>query len=197
MTKIQNLKPDIRYLNDMKTVLYDQEWAKTAANLKLYYMYRGIKEKNGLRYDITVIPPRMLGKELVKTKGHEHSNNYGEVYIIIKGRAIYLAQRFKNNRVEDVYAVLAKKGNAVIIPPDYGHITINPTKKELVEANWLNKNCRNIYDLFVKKRGACYYYTKSGWLKNKNYAKIPKLRFKKPLKSIPTNLSFLHGKRDK
>jgi len=194
MIKIQNLKPDIRYLNDMKMVLYDREWAKTAANLKLYYMYRGIKEKKGLRYDITVIPPRMLGKEFVKTKGHEHSNNYGEVYVVIKGQAIYLIQKFKKNRVEDVYAVLAKKGNAVIIPPGYGHITINSAKEELIEANWLNKNCRNIYNLFVKKQGACYYYTKSGWIKNKNYVKIPRLRFKKPLKSIPTNLSFLHGK---
>ena len=40
-------------------------------------------------------------------------------------------------------------------------------------------------------KGAGYFYTKRGWIKNKNYAKIPKLRIEKPLKSKPKNLDFL------
>lgn len=192
--RLKSKKPDVRFLDDMKSVVFDKKWAKNAPNSELYYMYRGIKKKNGLRYDITVIPPRMLGKEFVKTKGHEHTGNYGEVYIILKGEAIYLIQKYKNNQIKDVFAVKAKKDNAVVIPSGYGHITINPSKRELVEANWLDKNCRNIYDLFIKKRGACYYYTKNGWIKNKNYKKIPKLRFEKPLKKLPQSLNFLHGK---
>ena len=28
------------------------------------------------------------------------------------------------------------------------------------------------------------WYTKSGWIKNKKYGRIPKLRFKKPLKRL-------------
>jgi oxalate decarboxylase/phosphoglucose isomerase-like protein (cupin superfamily) len=40
-------------------------------------------------------------------------------------------------------------------------------------------------------KGGCYYYTKSGWVKNKNYEKTPELRFEKPLKSIPKNIDFL------
>ena len=69
---LKNKKPDVRHLNDMKDVIYDKEWLKSASNLELYYMYRGVEEKDGLRYDITIIPSRMLGKEYVKTKGHEH-----------------------------------------------------------------------------------------------------------------------------
>jgi glucose-6-phosphate isomerase len=192
--EIKNKKPDIRYLNEMRKVLYDKKWAKTAPNFEVYYMYRGIKKKDSLRYDITLLPPKMLGKEFVKTKGHEHSGNYGELYIVLKGKAFYLIQKYKNQKIEDVYIVRARRSEAVIIPSGYGHITINPSKKEeLIEANWLVQKCQNIYKLFEKKQGACYYYTRRGWIKNKNYGKIPKLYFKKPLKSIPKDLSFLQG----
>lgn len=189
-------KPDIRYLNDMRDILYDRKWAKTAPNLELYYMSRGIEEKDGLRYDITVIPARMLGQEFVKTAGHEHIDNFGEVYIVLNGRAIYLMQKMLHRsrfQIEDVFAVEAKKGDVAVIPPGYGHVTINPGKKSLKMANWLSKNCQSDYQLFGKMHGACYFYTKNGWVKNKNYKKVPKLHFKKPLKSMPKNLDFLKG----
>lgn len=193
MSKIKKPEPDIRYLYDMKKVLYDRKWAEKAPNLELYYMYRGVKEKGELRYDITIIPPKMLSQEFVKTKGHDHSGKYKEVYTVLEGQAIYLIQKYKKNKgIEDVYAVRAKKGESIIVPSYYGHITINPLqKKELVEANWLCKKCKNVYNLFEKKQGACYYYLKSGWIKNKNYGSVPKLRLEKPLKKIPKNLDFL------
>jgi oxalate decarboxylase/phosphoglucose isomerase-like protein (cupin superfamily) len=40
-------------------------------------------------------------------------------------------------------------------------------------------------------QGACYYYTKNGWIKNENYKNVPPLRFEESLKSEPTNLDFL------
>lgn len=172
----------IRYLDDMREVLYDRDFAKKSPNLGLYHMSRGVKEKDGLRYDITVIPPQMLGKEFVKTLGHEHSDNFGEIYTVLSGEALYLIQKVKKDKVEDVYAIKAKKGENVIIPAGYGHITINASKKILKESNWIAKDCKNIYDLFLKNRGACYHYTDKGWIKNKNYKSVPKLRFEKPLK---------------
>ena len=189
-SKIKN-KVDIRRLADMREVIYDKEWLKTAPNLELYYMYRGVKEKEGLRYDITIIPAKILGKEFVKTKGHEHKNKYGEIYIVLEGQAIFLIQKRKENEIEDIYAVKAKKGEAAIIPPFYGHITINPGKKDLKMANWISKNCRSDYEIFEKMQGAGYYYTTQGWIKNKNYKKVPELRFEKSLRSIPKNLDFL------
>ncbi len=189
--KLETKKPDVRYLNEMREVLCDRKWAKSAHNLELYYMYRGLKKKNGLRYDITVIPSRSLGKELVKTKGHQHIGNFGEIYIVLEGEAIYLMQKYEKERVKDVYAVQAKKGEVVVIPPYYGHVTINPSGKTLKMANWLAEKCKSRYDLFEKLGGACYYFTKSGWLKNKNYKNVPKLRFEKPRKAMPKNLDFL------
>lgn len=202
-------KPEVRFLSDMRKVLYDQKWLKKAQNVPLYYMYRGVKpphlfiggggkDEGDLRYDITVIPARMLGEEFVKTKGHEHIGNFQELYHVLKGRAIFLLQKAaisksqrKFKEIEDVYYVKAKKGNFILIPPGYGHITINPSKKNLKIGNWVSKKCKSDYKSIEMKKGLCYYYTKSGWLKNINYKKIPKLRPEKPQKSMPKNLNFL------
>ena len=188
---IKQIKPQIRHLNKMKNVLYDQKWAKTAANFELYYIYRGLKRKEGLRYDITIIPPKMLGKEFVRTKGNRNSKKFQELYIVLKGEAIFLMQKAKGKIIENIVAVKAKRGECVIFPPKYAAIIINPSKKELKIANWVSVKNKNIYKELEKMKGAGYFYTKRGWIKNKNYAKIPKLRIEKPLKSKPKNLDFL------
>jgi glucose-6-phosphate isomerase len=198
---LSKLAPDIRYLNEIRNVLYDKNLAKSSDDFELYYMYRGLEEKNGLRYDITVIPAKMLGQEFAKTKGHEHIGLYQEIYVVLEGKAIYLMQKRKDtNEIEDVYAVRAEKGDTVIIPSSYGHVTINPSEtEELRMANWISKDCKSDYSLFEKFCGACYYYTKDssagsepgGWLKNENYKKVPALRFEEPLKEVPKNLEFL------
>ena len=194
---LKGKKPDVRHLDEMREVLYDRKWAKKAPNLELYHMYRGLKKKDGLRYDITIIPPQMLGKEFVKTKGHEHLGNFGEIYIVLEGEAIYLMQKREKDSVKDIYVVEAKKGDVVLIPPLYGHVTINPSRKTLKMANWVAENCKSSYRIFEKKQGACYFAVaqklKVKWIKNKNYKKIPKLRFEKPKKKIPENLDFLRG----
>ena len=195
--RIKSKKPEIRFLHDMKKVIYDQKWLKRAANFEVYYMHRGIKKKGNLRYDITVIPAQMLGQEFTKTKGHIHSQNFQELYKVLKGKAIFLLQKAENKKVEDVLALKAKTGDVVIVPPYYGHITINPSKNTLSVANWVSKKCKNIYTAVQKNRGFCYLYTKKGWVKNKNYKIIPKLRFEKPLKKMPKSLEFLESKKKK
>jgi len=190
--KLKTKKPEIRFLYQLRKVLYDKVWLKKTNNFELYYIYRGLGEKNGIRYDITIIPPRMLGKEFVKTKGHEHIGNYGELYKVLAGEGIFLIQ---DREVKNVYFFRAKRGKFVLIPSNFGHLTINPSSKTLKVANWTSKECKSDYQSIEKKRGFCYYNTIDGWLKNKNYKKIPKLKEKKPLKSFPKNLNFLYGSR--
>ncbi len=184
-------KAEIRYLYELKKVLYDQEWLKKSPNFEIYYMYRGVKEQDNLRYDITVIPPKKLGLEFVKTKGHYHPQHYGELYIVLEGQAIYLMQKVKGEKIEDIYAVEAKRGDHIIIPPKYGHITINSGKKTLKMANWVYNNFRSVYEPIEKRGGGGYFYTTRGWLKNKNYKYLPNLRIEKAQKSKPKDLSFL------
>ena len=101
-------EPDIRRLSDMREVVFDQSWLATAEDFELYYMYRDLflsrgdgeklREQN-LRYDITIIPPGMLGREYIKTAGHYHplvpggSVTYPELYEVLEGKALYLLQR--------------------------------------------------------------------------------------------------------
>ena len=186
-------KPEIRHLYDIKSVLYDKKWLKTAPNLELYYIYRGLKKKNDLRYDITIIPPKMLGKEFIKTKGHYHVGDFGELYNVLSGRGIFLAQKEENGKIQDIFYIRAQKGEFVLIPPKYGHTTINESNSILKMANWISKNCQSDYKRIERKKGFGYYYTKSGWLKNKRYKKIPKLRSEKALKTMPKDLNFLKG----
>lgn len=190
---MKNRQPDIRFLNDMRKVLYDRKWAKDALNLELYYMYRGIKEKDGLRYDITIIPPKMLGREFVKTTGHGHIGPYPEIYTVLKGKAFFLMQKRTGGKIKDVCVVKAKKGGVCLIRGGYEHITINPSKKEILKmANWISKKCQSDYIPIKRAGGACYFYAENGWVKNKNYKNIPKLRFEKPLKKMPKDLKFLN-----
>lgn len=189
--ELKDKTPDIRYLDDMKDVLYDKEWAETASNIELYYMYRGLDEKNGIRYDITVIPTQMLGKEFAKTKGHAHVGGYPEVYTVLEGEAIYFMQKQNDNVIEDVFAVKAKSGDFVTVPKGYAHVTINPSDKDLKMANWMASDVKSDYSPIQKMKGACYFYTTEGWIKNNNYEKVPDLRFEEPKQELPENLSFL------
>lgn len=185
----------VRYLHEMKPVLYDQAWLKDAKDFEVYRFWRGETPEEdwegpqiqGLRYDITIILPKMLGKEFPKTKGHRHQNNIPELFHILEGEAFYLFQKGDANKIEDVYVVKAKPGDFVLVPTEpYEHLTINSSSKNrLVMANWISPDCKNEYSFSEKMQGACYYYTTEGWIKNKNYKEVPEIRFVEPLKEMP------------
>jgi len=189
--KIGNIefKATIRWAEDLKPVLAFPN--KLEKNFPAYYMFRDVyhnyEDRNtivesSLRYDITYIPPSMIGDEYIKTFGHYHpkvnSVSYPELYEVIEGSAIFLIQK-GIERIEEVIAVKAKKGDKVIIPPNYGHVTINPSNKTLKTANWVSRAFSSIYEPYIKRRGACYYLTTKGWMKNNNYRTVPPLKFAK------------------
>jgi glucose-6-phosphate isomerase len=199
---LTKITPDIRHLDDMRKVLYDEEFAKTAENADLYLMYRKLKHENELNYNITVTLAKMLGKEFNKTKGHVHIGNYGEIYSVIEGEAIFLMQKGDENKIEDVYAVKAKAGESAIIPGGYGHITINPLETQnLKTEDWSSDKCKSDYSMFERLQGGCYYYVKGPdsaegfgegiWIKNSHYKSVPELRFEESTKTFPQNLNFL------
>jgi len=198
---IQQITPSIRYLAEMTDILFDKEWAKKAHDLKLYYMYRDLAmndkdrkaiEKANLRYDITIMPSIMLGQEYNKTAGHDHplvkntDITYPEIYQVLSGKVIFLLQDSNNDSIKDVYAINAKKNDKVIIPPNYEHLMINASNKEMKTANWI---CRdfgpNLYKPFRQKHGFSYFALKGSenqikWQKNPNYENIPELKFIEP-----------------
>lgn len=183
---------EIRRASDLKPVLAFPEELKN--DFDAYYMFRDIYESEKdrqrilnarLRYDLTIIPPAEIGGESIKTYGHYHPENsagltYPEIYQVIEGRAIFVIQRREGNKVVDCIAVEAEKGDLVIVPPNCGHVTINPTKKVLLTSNWVCREFASIYEPYTRLRGACYYYIDHEWVENKNYEFVPEIRFLEP-----------------
>lgn len=203
------IEPDVRKLSDMREVVYDVEWFKSAPDMDLYYMYRdlylskrdhSIMLNNGLRYDITVIPPLMLGVEHVKTAGHYHpfvdgtGYSYPEVYEVLKGTAHYLLQKHEGDRIVDVILVEAQEGDKLIIPPNYGHVTINPTNNKVLKmSNWVSRDFESNYEPIKKCGGAAFFeLTDERFIRNSRCNPSSDIRFLKP-----TNISevgFSKGK---
>jgi glucose-6-phosphate isomerase, archaeal len=180
-------EPDIRWLHDMSDVIYDQSWLRDAKNFELYFMYRDLYLSladrdllldQGLRYDITIIPPGMLGIEYIKTAGHYHPIpkggrvSYPEIYEVLEGEALYLLQK---RDLSDVVAVNALAGDKVLVPPDYGHVTINRSNKTLKMANFVARDFQSLYEPYREKAGGAYYFTKEGFIENPRFTNAAKL----------------------
>lgn len=186
----------VRTLDEMQEVLLD----KTIKTPKeLYYMYRDVYisdksllERNKLRYDVTLIKPDCLGKELMKTQGHYHPDNFGELYEVLYGRCFCLLQRpnLKDHQIiKEVILVKAKAGEKILIPPGFGHILINPGPDYLVTSNWVSSNFTSEYDLYKKAQGAAYFviHSQDGGLEfisNPYFKQLAKIRFVKSTSGI-------------
>jgi glucose-6-phosphate isomerase len=178
--------PSVRTIAEMRSVLADPS---CEGNSPLYFMYRDLAKsdadsrwlhRHNLRYDLTVIPPCTLSGEWVKTKGHYHPRNpagigYPEVYEVLEGEAKYLLQ---SRRLDDVVMISAHAGDIVVIPPEYGHISINPSAdKTLAMANIVSTAFESEYGEYETLHGAAYYAMSNGNLKkNPYYPKIPEVR---------------------
>lgn len=187
-------EPDVRELDEMRGLLLDTDFAQSAQNRPLYYMYRDLYheehretiQEHDIRFDITVMTDSPLGRERVKTKGHYHPEArngvaYPEMYEVMEGTAHYLLQKKDNGGVEDVIVVTAEAGDKVIIPPGYGHITINVGDRPLKMANWVSTRFESQYQDMVEKKGGAYYETIAGeFVQNKQYDTVPDIRFAQP-----------------
>lgn len=171
-----------------------------------YLMYRNVRQKgdsdkiksNHLRFDLTVIPPAKIGDEYVKTSGHYHPKKpgtevaYPELYYVILGQATYLNQKPGGVGVEDAIISRVNAGQAIVTPPNYGHVTINELDEPIVMANWVCDDFKSVYGDYEDKSGAAYYLMVNGKIeKNSRYENLPEIR---ELKSNPRVVEKLDGK---
>lgn len=170
-------EPQIRTIGQMQPVLAA---AGCGAAGPLYFMYRNLArtaedrewmKANQIRFDYTVIPPMTVCGEFAKTKGHYHpaapdGTGYPELYQVLSGQAEYLLQ---TRDAADVIVVRAGAGDAVLVPPGYGHVTINPADTELCMVNLVSEAFASEYDAYVEHRGAAYYHCTDGWMRNPRY----------------------------
>jgi glucose-6-phosphate isomerase len=169
----------------------------------LYFMYRDLARTeedrawlstHALRYDITRIPPLSLCGEYVKTKGHYHPPapsgvGYPEVYEVLSGEAHYLLQ---DRDIGEVVLIFAQEGEKVIIPPGYGHVTINASSRTLLMANLVSSRFSSDYTMYEERHGAAYYMMLGEQMvKNPHYPSVPSLSNRKP--SHSTSLGIVDG----
>ncbi|MEI6292434.1 MAG: glucose-6-phosphate isomerase family protein [Methanomicrobiales archaeon] len=190
-------KPDIRLADELQPLLADPD---CRCEGEMYYMYRDVAlsatdrtwlSEQGIRYDITVIPPRDLCGEYAKTIGHYHPENpqgagYPEIYEVIRGQAHYLLQ---SHDLSKVFRVDAHAGDLVLVPPGFGHVTINPTKDSILQmANLVSSRFQSEYREYEKRRGAAYYEMTNGdVIKNPSYPVVPNIMLlsSRTFRSVP------------
>lgn len=194
----------VRTLGELKDVLYKPP--QLPSNTPAYFMFRNVHrpsdvklfERANLRYNITAISPidiSFLGGELIKTFGHYHplksgtTFSYPEVYQVMSGVAHFLIQSVDGKKVKDVRVIEAKKLDTVVIPPNYGHITINAEKITLVTADLSSRNATQVdYETMRLMHGGCYYEiplqgkVREAFVKNSNYSEVPEFSFEDPAK---------------
>jgi len=180
-------EPSVRTIGEMRSVLAEPECACEGS---LYFMYRDLARSDAdwqwlhahhLRYDLTVIPPWDICGEYVKTKGHYHPKNaqgvgYPEIYEVLEGTVHYLLQ---SRTPDDVALISADAGDIVIIPPGYGHVSINPSSEmTLSMANIVSTAFESEYQQYENLQGAAYYEMVGGELKkNPQYPGVPPARW--------------------
>ncbi len=188
----------VRTAEEIRRVLLDQD---ADVPKVVYWMMRDMglkradyrKETHDLRFDISNFIPAMFGREYLKTSGHYHPRPeggeyaYPEVYGVLSGRATYLLQKVKKIEagpneveVEDCIVVEGVAGDKIIMPPDYGHVTINRLPVPLVMANWVSDRFGSQYGAVEESRGFAYYLIDDDggpkWVRNPLYEDAPPLR---------------------
>ena len=161
-----------------------------------------LKESAGLRYDISIFRGTPFGREFMKTSGHYHpiipgsDTAWPEVYEVLNGKALYLLQAVDDIElgpeevtVKDCLIVEGVPGDKVIMPPNYGHVTINTLTEPMAMSNWVSSRFSSVYGKVEAARGFAYYYLHGDgnprWIKNPAYAKpLPPLR-KAVVREVP------------
>jgi len=194
-----------RRLDELTQVAMDPETCRGSDEVA-YYMYNGVYMKSDaarlagvrLRYELTLIPPRRIGREFVKTLGHRHCPepqsglDYAEVCEVLAGTAHFLFQAMEMGpmggpRASTAFYVEARAGDKVIIPPGLDHCTINPGPDPLLFSDVIALGVTGIYDRFKATRGAAYLEIAeaeadgtTGFISNPTYQTVPPLKEVQP-----------------
>lgn len=162
--------PGQRRFGDLRSVVAAPEAIDSIVNEIAYFTYRDVRQAaesglatHGLRYDVTVTLPGTVGGEFVKTAGHYHGIapngvSWPEIYDVLAGEAAFVLQKAEGDPAGDPavsrgIVVVAFPGDRVVIPPDYGHVTVNIGTTPLVVADLVAAASVNHYPGYAALRG--------------------------------------------
>lgn len=154
----------------------------TSRRKNLYLMYRNVRafqdeaffKKQGIRHDITVLFPGTLGGkkgEYIRTIGHTHPA--AELYEVLHGTALFTLQEIDGE--QKTFFIKASAGEKLIIPPGFGHSTLNIGNTPLILSDLFSDSIKSDYSFFKKHKGAAYWVCQSdkkmAFIKNPTYNK--------------------------
>jgi oxalate decarboxylase/phosphoglucose isomerase-like protein (cupin superfamily) len=87
-----------------------------------------------------------------------------EIYTVLSGVGHFLLQQASPpfEKIEDAVLVEVRAGETFVVPPDYGHLQINPGPEPLVFSYAVMDGMKGRYDPFKARKGAIYYEMANG-----------------------------------
>jgi glucose-6-phosphate isomerase len=162
--------PGQRRFGDLRSVVAAPDAVDPIADEVAYLTYRDVRQTaesglaaNGLRYDATVTLPGSVGGEYIKTAGHYHALDangvsWTEIYDVLAGEAAFVLQKAEDDPAGDPavtrgIVIVAGPGDRLVIPPDYGHVTVNIGTTPLVVADLVAVASGNHYQGYANRHG--------------------------------------------
>ena len=143
--------------------------------------HKPLLEKMHLLYGVVTYAAGRLGKEPIRSQGHIHKvSPYSrwstpEVYEIWSGEAIIYMQEYAEDNPGRCFAVYAKAGDVVIVPPYWTHATISANPEHpLTFGAWCDRDYGFVYE-GVRKHGGIAWFpvfnarNQIEWKANGNY----------------------------
>ena len=154
-------------------------------------------QKMMLLYGVVTYAAGKLGDEPVRSPGHIHKKSLHsgwsppEVYEIWSGKAIIYMQEYAQDVPGRCFAVYARPGDVVVVPPEWAHATISayPTSP-LTFGAWCDREYGFLYDDVRARNGLAWYplvdnNNEITWQPNPGY-KTSTLEIKSPADYKPT-----------
>ncbi|OGJ17643.1 hypothetical protein A3K73_03595 [Candidatus Pacearchaeota archaeon RBG_13_36_9] len=176
-------QPNLERYRDPHSILYTGRRGVYWDNNDLWDLIN----KKKIRSDVTLLHSGTIAGELIRTEGHEHLSNFPEIYETINGRGGYLLFKAHDDEVEDVMFVISEKGDHVVFPPGYKHISVNIGETPLVMTDWVSTEANTNFDYIRRHNGGPYWVVKKDklwFVRNLRYKKSPRIRVVKPAPEI-------------
>lgn len=126
--------------------------------------HKELLEQMHLLYGVVTYAAGRLGKEPIRSQGHIHwvSKYSGwstpEVYEIWEGEAIIYMQEYAEDNPGRCFAVYAKAGDVVIVPPYWAHATISANPEHpLTFGAWCDRKYGFEYDGVRSHKGIAWF----------------------------------------
>ena len=126
--------------------------------------HKELLEQMHLLYGVVTYAAGRLGKEPIRSQGHIHwvSKYSGwstpEVYEIWEGEAIIYMQEYAEDNPGRCFAVYAKAGDVVIVPPYWAHATISANPEHpLTFGAWCDREYGFEYDGVRSHKGIAWF----------------------------------------